>query len=449
MTRWRLLLIFAVSTLAACAGGDDGVKCSFKNPIAVDEGPDQWPKFRRDSQNTGTIRVSASAYETIASTTPRAVAWTFPRLDQPPKGPFVASPSLTVGSDDDRRIYIGSVDANLYVMQARDGSPFTTLIGEGVSFAAVEAITSTATVGVLDERDAVVVGTGDARLVGVDVEGIVLAQVWPFIGDGFIRNSPAMGVDGLFLTATLGGGLAGVCPNGVGRFGVSSGSTESSAAVGHDPDTELDGTFYIGSSDRILRAVRSDGVVRWTFSMSAPIISSPVVELSADGTRTTAIYVADVSGLVSKVTNVGRPVPDFSFVRGSIGATQSSPALTEHPVGGKRLYVGSDDGNLYAVDAGTGDLIWSFGTGGFIRSSPAVVLNAAAASDPIVIVGSFDGTLYYVRDTGDAAELVSSFRVPENRTSPDAPRAIESSPAVGADGSVYFGADDGRVYAVR
>jgi len=34
------------------------------------------------------------------------------------------------------------------------------------------------------------------------------------------------------------------------------------------------------------------------------------------------------------------------------------------------LYVGSYDGNLYALDAATGNLIWKFGTGGGIASSP-------------------------------------------------------------------------------
>ena len=81
-----------------------------------------------------------------------------------------------------------------------------------------------------------------------------------------------------------------------------------------------------------------------------------------------------------------------------------------------------------------------------MRSSPAVVLSGVSDADPIVIVGSFDGTLYYVRDTGPAPELIGTFAVPDGGTGQ---RAIESSPTVDRDGTVYFGADNGRLYAVR
>jgi outer membrane protein assembly factor BamB len=394
-------------------------------------------------------------YSAVASESDRTPAWIFPPPDEESSGPFVASPSLTGRDGDEHRIYIGSTDGNLFVLRASDGNRVSTEIGEGIVFVVGPVgITSTAMVGVLEDKDgvqtdAVVVGSGDGRLIGVDEDGLILSQVWPFISDSFIRSSPTMTTDGLLVTATLSSGLFGVCPNGVGRYALTTGAIESSPAVGRDPDEDLDRTFYVGANDRRLRAVRSDGVLRWTFSASAPILSSPVVQLTADGTGTAAIYVADVSGLISKVDDDGRPATDFGFVRGSIGRTESSPALAAHPSQGLRLYIGSDDGSLHAIDAATGGVIWSFETGGAVRSSPAVVLNAEAPSDPIVIVGSFDGTLYYVRDTGDEPMLVATFDVPEDPNDPDAERAIESSPAVDQDGTVYFGSDNGRLYAVR
>jgi outer membrane protein assembly factor BamB len=189
--------------------------------------------------------------------------------------------------------------------------------------------------------------------------------------------------------------------------------------------------------------------LRWTFSASAPILSSPVVQLTDDGTGTAAIYVADVSGLISKIDDDGRPIAGFNFVRGSIGRTESSPALARHPGAGVRLYIGADDGSLHAIDADSGELIWRFETGGAVRSSPAVVLNAQEPADPILIVGSLDGTVYYVGDSGDAPALVATFVVPQDPNNPAAQRAVESSPAVDRDGTVYFGSDDGRLYAVR
>ena len=70
----------------------------------------------------------------------------------------------------------------------------------------------------------------------------------------------------------------------------------------------------------------------------------------------------------------------WSFDAG--GDVESSPAV----VGGK-VYFGSGDGSVYAVDVQTGDVEWRFRTDGEIYSSPAVV-------DGLVLIGSEDGNLY-------------------------------------------------------
>ena len=50
------------------------------------------------------------------------------------------------------------------------------------------------------------------------------------------------------------------------------------------------------------------------------------------------------------------------------------------------VYVGSSDGNLYAIWAATGYERWRFTTEAYVGSSPAVV-------DGVVYVGSGDGPL--------------------------------------------------------
>ena len=50
------------------------------------------------------------------------------------------------------------------------------------------------------------------------------------------------------------------------------------------------------------------------------------------------------------------------------GDVDSSPAIGADGT----VYVGSDDGNLYAIDPETGAEVWRFPAGGEIRSSPAV-----------------------------------------------------------------------------
>jgi len=60
----------------------------------------------------------------------------------------------------------------------------------------------------------------------------------------------------------------------------------------------------------------------------------------------------------------------------------SSPAVTNDVV-----YIGSGDSSVYALKASTGTLLWSYSTSGEIDSSPAV-------ANGVVYVDSYDGTLY-------------------------------------------------------
>jgi outer membrane protein assembly factor BamB len=101
----------------------------------------------------------------------------------------------------------------------------------------------------------------------------------------------------------------------------------------------------------------------------------------------------------------------------------SSPAL------GPLVYVGSWDGNLYAIDRASGEPEWTFETGDKIDSSPAI------AGDG-VYVSSTDGHLYGLDTT--SGELLGSF---------ETGGAVHSSPAV-SEGTVYVGSDDGTVYAL-
>src|SRR5438105_12180650 len=64
-------------------------------------------------------------------------------------------------------------------------------------------------------------------------------------------------------------------------------------------------------------------------------------------------------------TNVSRLTLDWSSPTG--GVIGSSPAVANGVV-----YIGSDDGKMYALDAKTGTRLWSYRTGNIIDSSPAV-----------------------------------------------------------------------------
>ncbi len=106
------------------------------------------------------------------------------------------------------------------------------------------------------------------------------------------------------------------------------------------------------------------------------------------------------------------------------GNVRSSPAITED-----RVYVGSDDGNLYSIDLETGDEEWRLETDGQIRSSPV-------ATDDAVYFGNDDQYVYAVdRETGE--ELWS------HRTGD----IVRSSPAVTDE--VYIGSTDDALHSYR
>jgi outer membrane protein assembly factor BamB len=55
------------------------------------------------------------------------------------------------------------------------------------------------------------------------------------------------------------------------------------------------------------------------------------------------------------------------------------------------MTAGSYDGCVYCISLHTGEVEWSFQTGGLVKSSPALCLNGSA-----VVVGSYDQFLYCI-----------------------------------------------------
>lgn len=94
------------------------------------------------------------------------------------------------------------------------------------------------------------------------------------------------------------------------------------------------------------------------------------------------------------------------------------------------IYFGSDDRQLYAL-APDGFKKWTFTTGNWIRSTPAV------AEDGTVYVGSYDHSLYAIAPDGSKKwEFVTD-------------QSVTASPTIGRDVTVFFGSWNGRMYAVR
>lgn len=334
-------------------------------------------------------------------------------------GMVQSSPTLHEGV-----LYVGSGDGNLYALDPLTGE-------ERWRFAAGRAITSSPAVA----RGLVFAGSRDNTFFAIDasngkerwklVTGTDLPLAWGFETGDLYTSSPAFS-----------GGLV-----------------------------------VLGSGDGQVYAVDAgSGKVRWRFRTEGRVRSSPAI---AEG----RVYVGSMDGrLYSLELQTGRRIwqfdteghtlrsGDFGFDRRTI---QSSPAVADG-----RVFVGSRDGFLYAVDAETGRLLWRVDHRmSWVNTSPAVagglvfagssderflqavdaktgkerwhfpterpVWSSPAVAGALVYFGDGSGTIYAL----DRTSGIERWRHKSGRR-------ILSSP-LPADGMLYVGNDDGGVYALR
>jgi outer membrane protein assembly factor BamB len=208
-----------------------------------------------------------------------------------------------------------------------------------------------------------------------------------------------------------------------------------------------DGLVYFGSDDGNVYAVdAATGRQRWMTRTEGPVASTPAIAgdrlfaMSYDG----RLYALDVrSGEVLwKFVTEGERRFEARGLHGYQPRNQTyadvyDVYLSSPVVADGRVYVGSGDGHVYAVDAATGRLAWKFATGDVVHASPALV-------DGTLYVGSWDGRLYALdAATGAQRWAFQSGLDPLIHNQ----QGFQSSPAV-VDGTVYVGCRDSHLYAL-
>jgi outer membrane protein assembly factor BamB len=168
-----------------------------------------------------------------------------------------------------------------------------------------------------------------------------------------------------------------------------------------------DGTVYFLDRAGDVHALRADdGSPRWTFR-----------------TQGEALFAAH--GMFG-LPRDGQPVPD------PWDLYLSSPLVHDG-----KVYVGSSDGHVYALDTQDGKLAWAWRTGGMVHSSPAL-------AGGNIVVGSWDGAVYAL-DAQTGEQRWRHQTGVEQKTS--IMFGIQASPAVDGD-TVYVGSRDGFLYAL-
>ena len=276
---------------------------------------------------------------------------------------------------------------------------------------------------------------------------------WPALSwsydTGPVNASPVIGPDGTVYIAEWYGTVYAFNPNGTLKWSYDTQDyiEYASAAIG------ADGTIY-QNTDYALFALNPDGTLKWeSGGCGGP--SGPAI--GDDGTVYSAGW---LSGKLCAIRPDG--TLKWSYETGNI-IFRSSPAIA--PDG--TIYIGSSDKKLYALNP-DGSLKWSYTTGDSVWSSPAI------AADGTVYVGSNDGLLYAINPDGtlqwssDVGIYGSSPVIAGDGTiyvtarsylwvlDPDGSikwscsigGQTASSPAIGANGIVYVGSSDNKLYAV-
>jgi outer membrane protein assembly factor BamB len=197
---------------------------------------------------------------------------------------------------------------------------------------------------------------------------------------------------------------------------------------------------YFGRDDshtaRVDEAIKPPLAVLWKFA-SRPYYglaqgSPPTVNTGSPIVVGDTIYFASRDRLYSVDRTSGEMKWRYPSGAESASTIRSTPTYADGV-----LYVGANDGNLYAIDAETGSQKWVFRTLGFIRSHPLVVKTTPA--DPgTIIFGSDDDILYAIDTAGNLKWKYTGSR-------DDIASALAYNPE---EGLVYFIASDLQIHAV-
>lgn len=208
-----------------------------------------------------------------------------------------------------------------------------------------------------------------------------------------------------------------------------------------------DGVVYFGALDGHLHAVDlATGAGKWKFKSRMPIACTPAI------VGDTVYFTSSAGSLAALDAATGAPrwvCPieaerrfEAKGLHGYPPASQTMPdawdVFTSSPaVSDGMVYFGAGDGGIYAVDAATGVLQWSYRTGGVVHASPAV-------AGGTVFVGSWDSKVYALDARSGAVKWTFQAGLDPAVHNQE---GFQSSCAV-KDGVVYVGCRDAHVYAL-
>lgn len=415
-TRRRVLRALGASCVAALAGCPD----DSSTPTAT-SGPST-----PSPTDTATDSPTETRTESPTATPVAGVPWAFETEDEqmssPAVAPVVAGDSSTAQSDG-ATVYAGSGDGTLYALDATSRAiRWTAPIDHEVLGAPTVVEFGS------DQRGpagswTVYVGSGSGVVRALDAR---TGEVqWSVELSGEVPPDPTV-VDGTVYVGSYTFVYALDAATGEQRWSRQTRDVHH-ARIFASP-TVYDGTVYVGNGDGGLYAIdAATGEEEWVFEEPRRILSTATVvdDTLYFGGEDGKVYALDPEdGTVVWSYETEEP----EEIR---AAVTSSPAVVDGTlyVGSRCSYTGCVDGDVYALDAETGEKRWQFGADANVQSSPAV-------ADGTVFVGSQAGTVYALDAVNGARNWTFSTDGPVETT------------LKAHDGAVYVGSGDGNLYAL-
>jgi outer membrane protein assembly factor BamB len=210
-----------------------------------------------------------------------------------------------------------------------------------------------------------------------------------------------------------------------------SGCTGGARATSWTGLTIVDGTVYAADLDKIVALDAATGETLWTFPQDPQEDYRGLFQATPTVGEGYVIAPSQVPprGLFSRAQNVVwafNPATgaDLWAFRGASG-----PYIEGGAVSGGLFVIGNNDGNVYALDVQSGELVWKFKTGHRVWATPLIVSDT-------VYIGSMDRDLYALNLADGAV-----------RWKFHTPGAFASVPVLCGD-TLFIGAFDDQLYAV-
>jgi outer membrane protein assembly factor BamB len=210
----------------------------------------------------------------------------------------------------------------------------------------------------------------------------------------------------------------------------------------------FNGTVYIGSNDTHLYALdQQTGKEKWKYKTRGPVSSSPALDggLVYFGSFDGRFYALDATTGTLKwsfAIEVAERRFEAKGIHGNSSKEQMIPDawdfyMSSPVIHKSRVYFGSSNGNVYALNSETGNLVWKFSTQAVVHASPAI-------SGNVLFIGAMDSNFYAL----DADSGVEKWRFKAGEDMVNHNQVgFQSSSAI-VNGIVYVGCRDAHVYAL-